>query len=363
MNNKTQYILIALCSVLGACSSEEVPVTIPQQDTETMTFSVAMNGDNSDEVNVVPYFKKGDQIRLYNPVSYSTPDFTDYSPTAYIYECDSARTALDEEYPYKFIPFNSKGFKWKNLNPTSIYYMFEAAYFPGNKYFNEVPSDQSTEENFKNADLLLTHHGQLISEQDTTVKLKFHHAFAMVQVKVKLPVSEFPDQGMFPENALKGVYMRAMLRNYEVDYSGVIDNDALRTVRVPKNDEALPVNNPKRKNIQMYCSSRTAPTPETDNTGKEVIYQGYIFQGIVPEQNFLNEGNDFLYFQVKRHDAEEVLYKFKTETLTLKSSHILNLTLSIDSNTLEIIVLTAEVKPWNTATVDDMEIGPVTPTN
>ena len=36
---------------------------------------------------------------------------------------------------------------------------------------------------------------------------------------------------------------------------------------------------------------------------------------------------------------------------------------SIDSNTLEIIVLTAEVKPWNTATVDDMEIGPVTPTN
>lgn len=58
MNNKIQYILIALCSVLGACSSEEVPVTIPQQDTETMTFSVAMNGDNSDEVNVVPYFKK-----------------------------------------------------------------------------------------------------------------------------------------------------------------------------------------------------------------------------------------------------------------------------------------------------------------
>ena len=142
--------------------------------------------------------------------------------------------------------------------------MFEAAYFPGNKYFNEVPFDQSTKENFKNADLLLTHHRQLISEQDKTVKLKFHHAFAMVQVKVKLPVSEFPDQGMFPENALKGVYMRAMLRNYEVDYSGVIDNDALRTVRVPKNDEALPVNNPKRKNIQMYCSSRTAPTPETD---------------------------------------------------------------------------------------------------
>ena len=128
MNNKIQYILIALCSVLGACSSEEVPVTIPQQDTETMTFSVAMNGDNSDEVNVVPYFKKGDQIRLYNPVSYSTPDFTDDSQKAYIYECDSARTALDEEYPYKFIPFNNKGFKWKNLNPTSIYYMFEAAY-------------------------------------------------------------------------------------------------------------------------------------------------------------------------------------------------------------------------------------------
>ena len=64
-------------------------------------------------------------------------------------------------------------------------------------------------------------------------------------------------------------------------------------------------------------------------------------------------------------DAIEFVYenKFKTETLTLKSSHILNLILSIDSNTLEIIVLTAEVKPWNTATVDDMEIGPVTPTN
>ena len=88
--------------------------------------------------------------------------------------------------------------------------MFEAAYFPGNKYFNEVPFDQSTKENFKNADLLLTHHRQLISEQDKTVKLKFHHAFAMVQVKVKLPVSEFPDQGML---FIKNIFFRELYQN------------------------------------------------------------------------------------------------------------------------------------------------------
>lgn len=59
---------------------------------------------------------------------------------------------------------------------------------------------------------------------------------------------------------------------------------------------------------------------------RKLFIKNIFFREFVPEQNFLNEGNDFLYFQVKRHDAEEVLYKFKTETLTLKSSHILNLT-------------------------------------
>jgi len=75
----------------------------------------------------------------------------------------------------------------------------------------------------------------------------------------------------------------------------------------------------------------------------------------------LNEGRDFLYFEVNRHDGNDktVLYKFvpNNANLTLKASHRLNLSLAIDAVTHEVVVLEAELIPWSKAETD-MEIWP-----
>lgn len=78
----------------------------------------------------------------------------------------------------------------------------------------------------------------------------------------------------------------------------------------------------------------------------------------------LNEGKDFLYFNVKRNDGNEgtTLYKFvpnKAE-ISLKAGHRLNLSLAIDAVTHEVVVLTAILEPWSKAEVD-MELVPVKP--
>ena len=191
------------------------------------------------------------------------------------------------------------------------------------------------------------------------VPLTFHHAFAMVQVKVKLPVGENPAEGPFPPEAVQSAYLRSMLRAYEVSYSEVIDNDGRRTVRVSDADDKTEAGSDRRKNVIMR---RTVSPVKTDDTGAR--YQEYLFQAIVPEQSLLNEGKDFLYFNVKRNDGNEstTLYKFvpnKAE-ISLKAGHRLNLSLVIDAVTHEVVVLTAILEPWSKAEVD-MELVPVKP--
>ncbi|MFQ8802886.1 MAG: hypothetical protein ACLR8S_12765 [Paraprevotella clara] len=181
----------------------------------------------------------------------------------------------------------------------------------------------------------------------------------MVQVKVKLPVGDNPAEGPFPPEAVQSAYLRSMLRAYEVSYSEVIDNDGRRTVRVSDADDKTEAGSDRRKNVIMR---RTVSPVKTDDTGAR--YQEYLFQAIVPEQSLLNEGKDFLYFNVKRNDGNEgtTLYKFvpnKAE-ISLKAGHRLNLSLAIDAVTHEVVVLTAILEPWSKAEVG-MELVPVKP--
>ena len=206
----------------------------------------------------------------------------------------------------------------------------------------------------------------VLTAQNTTaeadapsVTLTFKHAFAMVQVKVKLPVGDNPAEGPFPPEAVQSAYLRSMLRAYEVSYSEVIDNDGRRTVRVSDADDKTEAGSDRRKNVIMR---RTVSPVKTDDT--EARYQEYLFQAIVPEQSLLNEGKDFLYFNVKRNDGNEgtTLYKFvpnKAE-ISLKAGHRLNLSLAIDAVTHEVVVLTAILEPWSKAEVG-MELVPVKP--
>lgn len=354
--NKLKYIIPIGFLLFGACTSPE-EVAVPDSEDSSVQFRVTV-GEGENALYESEYFKEGDEIRIFCPVNYSIPNFKDEG-SFYTYEYTSKDDTLGAaNYPFKFSAVG-KGFDWRTLTPTAIYFPFEAMHFPGKEYLEEVPEDQDEEGALEKADMLIAYRRQLLSERGKRVPLTFHHAFAMVQVKVKLPVGDNPAEGPFPPEAVQSAYLRSMLRAYEVSYSEVIDNDGRRTVRVSDADDKTEAGSDRRKNVIMR---RTVSPVKTDDT--EARYQEYLFQAIVPEQSLLNEGKDFLYFNVKRNDGNEgtTLYKFvpnKAE-ISLKAGHRLNLSLAIDAVTHEVVVLTAILEPWSKAEVG-MELVPVKP--
>lgn len=349
-----KYIIPVLLLFLGACSSDEERE--PQQDMVPSPVQFrAIVGEGNNAEYESGYFKGGNEIRIFCPISYSTPNFEDDAPGTYIYTY--SRTEDADTYPYKFQAEEGKGFDWRTLIPTSIFYVFEAVYFPGNAYLERVPANQNEPDMLEKADMLIAHHRQDLDMRGEAVQLTFHHAFAMVQVRVKIPFSDTPTDGSFPKDAIKGAYMRAMLTDYEVNYTQVISNDGLRVVKAPETAEYLAPDSEKRTDVHM----RQVSVTETQETvgGKSVGYQEYVFQGIVPAQAFLSGGTEFVYFRVQKHDGgEPKLFKYVPDksTLSLISSHVLNLSLEIESEDQEVVVLTAEIKPWGEAR-GDMELG------
>ncbi len=354
--DKQKYIIPVLLLLLGACSSDEGWNPLPDKEPSAVEFRAGVGeGENAEFES--DYFKEGNQIRIFCPISYSTPNFEDDAPGTYVYTYSKTQ---DGDYPYKFREVKEgQGFDWRTLVPTSLYYVFEAMYFPGNRYLEEVPTNQNEPGMLERADMLIAHHRQLWTERGLPVKLTFHHAFAMVEIRVKIPVSDSPVEGPFPRDAIKDVYMRAMLTSYEVNYSQVISNDGLRTVRASETEENQDPETPDlRKNVHMRQKSTNFTTKTVGS--KTIEYQEYVFQGIVPAQKFLAQGSDFIYFKVQKHDGgDPKIFKYVPETpsLSLISSHVLNLSLEINPELQDVVVFTAEIEPWGKAG-GNMEIGP-----
>lgn len=355
---ETRYILPILLLLLGGCSSDETEIPVPSsRDGQPLEFRAFVGSKEGEPVSESGYFKDGDQIRIYTPVSYTVPSFTDGSPGMYVYEYKETKET--DEFPYKFVPLaGTEGFNWQNLQPTAEYYFFEALHFPGKNYLEEIPDrqdkpypdpDAASEFSISGldaADMLIAHSKPVTDEKEKPVQLTFHHAFAMVEVTVEIPASKTPSEGPFPEDALQEVYMRQMLTRYTVNYSNVIADHGLRSVLAVDTDE--------RKDVYMKkdnLSDKENFFEDQNNVGEKVRYQRHVYRGIVPQQNFLDEGRDFLYFKVHRYNNTgigEYLYKFTYigNTFSLKSSHILKLKLRIDEDSNELVVVTAEVKPW-----------------
>lgn len=367
--DKIRYIIIfTLLFAWGACSSDveqEVMPPQPEEASSIVSFSAAMNKEQGDGDESSSYFTDKDEIRICTPVSYSNPDFKD---GAKIYTFNAT---MDGDYPYKFeakkknnevVNANEDaygGFNWLTLEPTSIYYIFEAMYFPGNEYYDKVEADQRDEENFKKSDLLLAHHRMPISDRGEPVKLTFHHAFAKVRVEITIPEYENPEDGVFPVGALKNVYMGEMLTSYTVNYAEVISNDELRTTAGDKEKS--------REKVYMYRVEEPGIRQSSDGEHK------YVYEGIVPAQKFRYEGEKFLFFEVAKHDGihngkedddedgEEngneknkwVTYKFTPDDkggFSLESSKILLVKLTVKPEEQEVVVLKSEVLPWTEAT-------------
>lgn len=348
--NHIRYILFAPLFVLGACSSgtwEDIELPKPEEMEEefsNVNFSASMNQGQEGDGDT-PYFRSGDEIRISTPSSYATPDF-DKTGGYYTYVYSEKK---DDEYPYKFEEkVEGSGFDWRTLQPTSIYYFFEAMYFPGkgHQYYKDVPYRQDNVANYLKADLLLAHHRVPISERGNNVQLFFHHAFAMVEVEVTLPEAETPIDGVFPRDAMEEVYMRDMLITYDVNYAEVISNDGLRTTRGLLEDDGG-----TRKNVTMY---KLEDKREPDASNDKIIRHTYIYRGIVPAQAFdgAHNGADFLYFMVKENNGSDKLTKYRftpNKSLTLNSSTKLKLRLTIQKGDQEAALLRTEIQPWSNA--------------
>lgn len=362
--NKIKYILPVLFLSLVGCTADETVTFAPVSEAEQpLEFRSFVGSKGSGQIYESEYFKSGDQIRVYCPRVYSAPSFEDGAPGMYIYEYSATKQDAEdnkwENWPYEFKPQEgTSGFDWRTLEPTGPVYMFEVLHFPGKDFMEEVPdrqdkpypnldSDSPTSiSGLEAADMLIAHRRHPVEDKEKTVPLTFYHAFAMVEVTVELPFSEVSTGGLFPKDALQEVYMRQMLTHYTVDYSSVIASDTLRVVKAIEGGE--------RKDIYMKSDDLKGNDTfvDKDQEGQNVNYQRFVYRGIVPAQSFLDEGNNFLFFKVKRNDGSDgtTLYRFKfsaeTAGFSLKASKILSIKVRIDNNTNEVVVMTAEIKPW-----------------
>jgi len=195
--DKLKYIIPIGFLLFGACTSPEEMAVSESEDSGVHFRAIVGQGENA--LYESEYFHEGDEIRVYCPVNYSQPNFKDEYGNYYTYRYTHTNdTVGPDEYPYKFSAAEGEGFNWLTLVPTSIYFPFEAVHFPGKHYLDEVPDDQSAEGALDEADMLIAYRRQLLSERGKRVPLTFHHAFAMVQVKVKLPVGDNPVEGPYP---------------------------------------------------------------------------------------------------------------------------------------------------------------------
>lgn len=325
-------ILSVFLLTVSACSSEDI---VPKEIEENADADVqlAVSIANSDVGTRVEknesFFKtsfiKGDEIRFVNTQYFSTPDFENSSIFSYNEEMSTADKSI-------FTQSGEPTITWNSFHLTSFAFTFEAAYYPENKYFTEVPSDQSTENAFQSADLLLAHHRTLLDDRYNEIHLKFRHVFCMVKLIIDVPVGT----GGLPDDALQWAKLKNIKRGYEIDYSHTIPNDGLRTVKGKALGNA---NSPT--DVQMWEQSKTISNK----------VQTYIYYAIIPYQEEITD--DFVHFNVKVGNIEKT-YRFKPDKgqINLERSKITVLKLKLDKDGGIPVLLSAEIKDWDTASAD-----------
>ena len=396
MKRITQLIMPFL--LLGSCSSEDAVVQTPETDgTGAVAFSASISNGSRSRADESGSGTKTDsdaylhnefivgrsRIRIVNTVNYSIPNFKEegkyyeYINTKAV-EDPNGGSAWDANAAANFFPYdpeasesdpkyvnNDLAFKWEDIIPTSSAYVFEAACYPM-KYtpFDNVESDQRTQENFWSADLLLAHHAIPLSQINSMVKLRFWHVFCMVRATITLPIADKTADEGFPENALKSSYLDAedtpgetetpglqlndMWTGYTTDYAGAIDNDASRTVR------AVTGNGASQADIQMY--------PVSMSTNGEKQEQTYVYAAIVPMQT-VAAGKTLVSLKINTiigldADRKQQValrdYKFVPtgSSIEMRQGYITDLQLSFNESNQTPILIKAKVNPWNESYTD-----------
>lgn len=348
--DKLKYMILSVWLFsMGGCTSEEMMPGDKVKDAEVrLSASIAGSAISTragDESYLNTTFKEGDQIRLVNTVFFSEPEFD--KAQAFVYK----EGDMDgNDYPFESLGDSETTgggesgdeqdpVSWEDFKPTSLAYVFEAAYVPnrpssieeGNdSYLPVIPRDQGADDGvgFKNADLLLAHHRMLLDEKYKDIRLNFHHVFVMVKAEIIVPIG----LGGLKEDALQSATLKNVQTEYELKYSETITNDGLRTV-VGKGDPT---------DVTMWKQSSL----------KSGDQQTYVFLAIIPlPENNLIKDRDFLHFKVESSNGSINTYRFLPEkAIPLKQSCITTLKLKLSEDGNIAIPLSAEIKDWNNAT-------------
>lgn len=333
------YIMLsAFLLTVSACSSEDI---VPKEIEENadadvqLAVSIANSDAGTRAGNNESFFKTSfttdDEIRFVNTQYFSVPDFTQ----------ESSKFSYDPEKSQKlnrsiFTQTDKPAMTWNSFHLTSYAFTFEAAYYPEKTYFTEVPSNQSSKKGFQSADLLLAHHRTTLDDRYKEIHLKFHHVFCMVKLIIDVPVG----LGGLPTDALQGAELKNIKRGYEVDYSQTISNDGVRSVKGVVTGEKTSTD------VQMWEQSK-----ETKND-----VQTYNYYAIIPYQEEITD--DFIHFKVKVGKTVKT-YRFKPadKQISLSRSYITVLRLKLDEEGGLPVLLSAEIKDWDTAWAD-MTLSP-----
>lgn len=332
-----------------------------------------------------------------------SPDFELTGERTYQYECSKyvgkfEDTGSDEEddsvsdnhttySEYEFKPHGKDGFYIRNLvDDGNNYFRLFAAWWRGYshpKADGTVPAgiaaDQSAREDFLNSDLLMAFVGHNIEAFEEPIRLVFHHSLSMLDVRVEVPVYVPGDKGGEEESLPSGYKMedvRMSMTNVPTKFtvSSASDINGGELVGVVPTDERVGEIPMYRYYVEDEDKGDGSPG-DTGHEGEDVKgdesqksrYRTYGFCGILPPMAVDTEHPLVrLHLKDPLTGKEEAYIYIPTQEagsggLALSGGHISVVRLKLYRSMKEMLVLSAEVEPWEkaTGTLDMMEEGPV----
>lgn len=154
-----------------------------------------------------------------------------------------------------------------------------------------IPTDQSTEEGFKNADIMLAFLGHSLEKLEEPFRLIFYHSLSMLDVRVTLPVYTGPEGGVeAPPSGYKEGEVKMSMTNVPTRFT-------IATTETYSSGDAVNVvvpDSPERATIPMYKyyvedgGGHEELDNDQDNT--KSMYKTYGFCGIMVPTTWLSSG-------------------------------------------------------------------------
>ena len=294
--------------LLTSCGEKEQDITPPSvSDDVEFSFTISTRTPTDPEFleENAKYFQAGKSTILLSQRSGSIGlDFHEGSVNCYKYVFNPPEDPGSINWDQGFNFSSSKPMNWERIRATGIFgngYSFGALYFPGeNTYIEEVRSDQSDGEVFKDCDILGAHH--FTSNESERLAFQFNHLMCKMHVDLYIPVyNEERNDGFDLDE------VRATGIQFRTDFTINFGDFGQEYPPIAQTDNSVAG---KVSDISMYlCSEPEDVKLSGDQLKNYDIYQleedevkKYSFEMLFPQQTVST--GDILRFTLKRGDSE-----------------------------------------------------------